>query len=79
MKILIIEDDQLVANIYRNKFALEGFQAETAPDGEVGLELVRSFRPDAVLLDLVLPRMTGLDVMRTIRADKDFEKVPIIV
>jgi DNA-binding response OmpR family regulator len=79
MKILIIEDDQLVANIYRNKFAIEGFQAETAPDGEVGLELVRSFRPDAILLDLGLPRVSGLDVMRKIRAEKDFEKTPIIV
>jgi DNA-binding response OmpR family regulator len=79
MKILIIEDDQLVANIYRNKFALEGFQAETAPDGVIGLELVRSFRPDAVLLDLVLPRMTGVEVMRQIRAQKEFEQIPIIV
>src|SRR5215469_11371463 len=79
MKILIIEDDQLVANIYRNKFALEGFQAETAPDGDIGLQLVRSFRPDAVLLDLVLPRMTGLEVMRRLRAEKDFETLPVIV
>jgi DNA-binding response OmpR family regulator len=79
MKILIIEDDQLVANIYRNKFALEGFQAETAPDGDVGLELVRSFRPDAVLLDLVLPRVTGLEVMRRLRAEKEFEGLPVIV
>jgi DNA-binding response OmpR family regulator len=79
MKILIIEDDQLVANIYRNKFALDGFQAETAPDGEVGLDLVQSFRPDAILLDLTLPRMSGLDVMRRIRANQDFEKTPIIV
>src|SRR5579862_2844904 len=79
MKILIIEDDQLVANIYRNKFAVEGFRAETAPDGKIGLELVHSFRPDAVLLDLVLPQLTGLEVMRKIRAEKDFEKLPIIV
>jgi CheY-like chemotaxis protein/HPt (histidine-containing phosphotransfer) domain-containing protein len=79
MKILIIEDDQLVANIYRNKFALEGFEAETAPSGEVGLELVHSFRPDAILLDLVLPKLSGLDVLRKIRALPDFEKIPIIV
>ncbi|HWD91697.1 MAG TPA: response regulator [Verrucomicrobiae bacterium] len=79
MKILIIEDDQVVANIYRNKFALEGFQAETAPDGVVGLELVRTFRPDIVLLDLVLPRITGIEVMRQLRAQKDFEHIPVIV
>jgi DNA-binding response OmpR family regulator len=79
MKILIIEDDQMVANIYRNKFAHEGFKAETAPDGEVGLELLGSFRPDVVLLDLVLPRLSGLEVMRSIRAQKEFEELPIIV
>jgi DNA-binding response OmpR family regulator len=79
MKILIIEDDQLVANIYRNKFALEGFTAETASDGDVGLELVQSFRPDAILLDLVLPRMTGLEVMRKVRAQKEFQELPVIV
>ena len=79
IKILIIEDDQIVANIYRNKFALEGFLAETATDGELGLELVDRFRPDAVLLDLILPKVTGLDVMRKIRARKEFEKLPIVV
>ena len=78
-KILIIEDDQLVANIYRNKFALEGFEAETAPSGEVGLELAQSFRPDAILLDLVLPNISGLEVIRKIRSRLGFEKIPIIV
>lgn len=79
MKILIIEDDQLVANIYRNKFALEGFEAETASDGDVGLELLRSFRPDVVLLDLVLPRVTGLEVLRQVRAQSEFANLPIVV
>lgn len=79
MKILIIEDDQLVANIYRNKFALEGFQAETAADGDKGVEIARTFKPDAILLDLVLPRVTGLEVMRQLRSEKGFENVPIIV
>ena len=79
MKILIIEDDQLVANIYRNKFTLEGFQAETASNGDAGLELVSRFRPDAVLLDLLLPGVTGLDVMRRIREQEEFADLPIIV
>jgi DNA-binding response OmpR family regulator len=79
MKILIIEDDQIVANIYRNKFAIEGFEAETAPSGEIGLELVTKFRPDAILLDLVLPNLSGLDVLRKIREQSEFAKVPIIV
>src|SRR5207244_10077482 len=78
-KILIIEDDQIVANIYRNKFCLEGFQVEVALDGSAGLDLVRSFRPDAVLLDLMLPKLTGVELMKSIRSEPDFEKVPIIV
>jgi CheY-like chemotaxis protein len=79
MKILIIEDDQLVANIYRNKFAHEGFQAEIASNGDLGIKLVDSFRPDVILLDLLLPGATGLEVMRHVRAQQEFAKVPIIV
>jgi len=78
-KVLIIEDDQIVANIYRNKFSHEGFQVEIALDGNVGLELVRSFRPDAVVLDLMLPKLTGLELMKQIRSDPQFEKLPVIV
>ena len=78
-KILIVEDDQIVANIYRNKFALEGFRVEIAPDGQAGLEILRTFRPDAVILDLMLPRVTGVEMMKQVRADPEFEKLPIIV
>src|SRR5258708_12438319 len=78
-KVLIIEDDQIVANIYRNKFSHEGFQVEIALDGNVGLELVRSFRPDAVVLDLMLPKLTGVELMKKIRSDPQFEQLPVIV
>jgi DNA-binding response OmpR family regulator len=78
-KILLIEDDQIVANIYRNKFTIEGFQVEIALDGQIGFDLVRSFRPDAILLDLLLPKMTGVELMKKIRAEPEFEKLPIIV
>ena len=73
-KILIVEDDQIVANIYRNKFSVEGFQVEIALDGQAGLELVRSFRPDAVILDLMLPKMTGVELMKKIRAEPEFRE-----
>ena len=78
-KILIIEDDQIVANIYRNKFIIEGFHVEIALDGNVGLELVRSFRPDAVVLDLMLPKLTGVELMKKIRSEPEFEQLPVIV
>jgi DNA-binding response OmpR family regulator len=78
-KILLIEDDQIVANVYRNKLALEGYQAEIALDGETGLKTMRTFRPDAIVLDLVLPKMSGVEVIKQIRSETDFAKLPIIV
>jgi DNA-binding response OmpR family regulator len=78
-KILIIEDDQLIANIYRNKLAAENYQVETAADGEKGLELVKLFRPDAVVLDLMLPNVTGVDVLKKIRGQAGLEQLPVIV
>jgi CheY-like chemotaxis protein len=78
-KVLIIEDNQIVANVYRNKLAVEGYQAEIATDGETGLKLMRTFKPDVIVLDLMLPQMTGVEVIKLIRSEREFSKVPIIV
>ena len=78
-KILIIEDDQLVANIYRNKFSVDGFQVEVALDGVAGIELTNTFHPDAIILDLMLPKVTGVDVLKKIRAQPNLQQLPIIV
>jgi DNA-binding response OmpR family regulator len=78
-KVLIIEDDQLVANIYRNKLAVDGFQVEVANNGETGLALVKSYRPDAVILDLILPKLSGVELMKLIRSEADFQTLPLIV
>ncbi len=78
-KILIIEDDQIVANVYRNKLAVEGYRVDAAPDGESGLKTMRIFKPDTIILDLMLPKMSGLDVIKQIRSEEEFAKVPIIV
>ncbi len=78
-KILIIEDNQIVANVYRNKLAVEGYQAEVALDGETGLKMMRASRPDAIVLDLILPKMSGVEVIKEIRGGPDYSKLPIIV
>src|SRR5437899_390404 len=78
-KILIVEDDQAFANVYRNKLVHEGFEAEAIYDGEKGLALLGSYEPDAVLLDLMLPKVSGLDVIKQIRAQPRFANMPIIV
>ena len=78
-KILIIEDNQIVANVYRNKLAVEGYQTEIALDGETGLKIMRTFQPDIMILDLMLPKMSGVDVIKAVRGEADFAKLPIIV
>src|SRR5208337_5315211 len=78
-KILIIEDEQIVANVYRNKLVVEGYLAEIALDGEGGLKLMRTFQPDAIVLDLMLPKMSGIEVIKEIRGEAEFSKLPIVV
>ena len=78
-KILIIEDDQIVANVYRNKLAVEGYTTETAADGETGLKVLRTLKPDLIILDLMLPGISGLDVIKKVRSEPEFAKIPIIV
>jgi len=78
-KILIIEDDQIVANVYRNKLAVDGYTTEVAPDGETGLKVMRTFKPELIILDLMLPSMSGVDVIREIRSEPEFSKIPVIV
>lgn len=79
MKILIIEDDPIIANIYRSRLDKEGFQVEIASDGQTGFYRIHEGHPDALLLDLMLPKMDGLQILRKIRAQKAFEKLPVIV
>jgi DNA-binding response OmpR family regulator len=78
-KILIIEDDQIVANVYSNKLAHEGYQTEVALDGENGLKVMRTFQPQMVIVDLMLPKMSGVEVIKQIRSEADFAKLPVIV
>ncbi len=78
-KILIIEDNQIVATVYRKRFEAEGYQAEIALDGETGLQMLRTFQPDLLVLDLMLPKMSGVEVIKQIRGEAEFARLPIIV
>lgn len=66
-KIAIVEDDQAISQMYRIKFEAEGYEVETADNGKLGLELVEQMRPDIILLDLMMPEMTGDEVLAKLR------------
>lgn len=78
-RMLIIEDDQLVGSIYRHKFQSEGFEVELAADGEAGWNAVRTMQPDVVILDLMLPKLNGVEVLKRIRATPQWRELPVIV
>jgi DNA-binding response OmpR family regulator len=78
-KILIIEDEQYLADMYKMKFEHEGYEVELAYDGESGIELAKKVKPDLVLLDLVLPKMDGYAVLRALRADEKTKDLKIYV
>jgi two-component system response regulator RegX3 len=75
-RILIVEDERSLADTVRYNLEREGFEVIGADDGEQGLERFRSERPSLIILDLMLPRLSGLDVCRIIRQESD---VPVIV
>lgn len=78
-KILIIEDDSVVAHIYRNRLEKEGYTVEVCEDGQAGFYRIHEFHPNGVLLDLMLPKMNGVDILKKIRAEGEFAQIPVIV
>ena len=78
-KMLIIEDDQIVGSIYLRKFQGEGFQVELASDGESGLAATQRSKPDVVILDLMLPRLNGVEVLKRLRAEPTTRDLPVVV
>jgi len=78
-RMLIIEDDSIVGNIYRHKFQVEGFQVELAGDGELGLAATLRSKPDVIILDLMLPKLNGVEVLKKLRAEPTTRDLPVIV
>jgi len=76
-RVLIVEDDEAMSVALRDGFQYEGYAVTLARDGEAGLELATAEAPDLILLDVMLPRMTGLDICRQLRSDGN--PVPIIM
>ena len=79
ISILIVEDDVFLADLYKTKFELEGFEVYVAYDGEKGLELISKRKPSIILLDLILPKINGFVVLENIKKDKKLKDIPVIL
>lgn len=78
-KILIVEDDQILLQMYKDKFEIGKFEVVTALDGVEGLSMALGQHPDLILLDLAMPKMDGMTVMRKLREDAWGRSVPVII
>jgi DNA-binding response OmpR family regulator len=78
-KIAIIEDDMAISQMYRLKFEAEGYEVQTAENGILGLELTEVFKPDIILLDLMMPEMTGDEMLAELRKKPWGKKILVII
>jgi two-component system cell cycle response regulator DivK len=78
-RILVVEDNMLVQEVYASALQSLGCEVVTADDGNEAMELAREETPDLIIMDIMLPGVSGLDLVRTMKADGDLKDVPIIV
>lgn len=77
--ILFIEDESALQKILGEALSKEGYKITSALDGEIGLRLAKTKKPDLVLLDLILPKINGFEVLKRIKEDPEIREIPIIV
>ncbi|OGZ31341.1 MAG: hypothetical protein A2931_03150 [Candidatus Niyogibacteria bacterium RIFCSPLOWO2_01_FULL_45_48] len=78
-KIVILEDDLALVTSLSRALESDGFEIYSAVDGETGLRTIAEKKPDLVILDIILPRKSGFEVMEALSADKELSKIPVMV
>ena len=78
-RLLLIEDNEHILRIYSDRFRFEGFEVITAVDGELGIQRARDSSPDVILLDVMLPKKSGFDVLKELHDDPELSKIPVCV
>ena len=78
-KVLLVDDDPVILKLLQVNFEMEGYTVLTANDGVEGLEKARAERPDVVILDIMMPRMDGLEVTRELKGDDSTKEMPILL
>jgi DNA-binding response OmpR family regulator len=77
--VLVVDDDPVIQKLLQVNFELEGYKVLTASDGVEGLERARAELPDAIILDIMMPRMNGLEVARALKASDETRDIPVLL
>jgi len=78
-KILVIDDEESIREIYRREFTNNGLDVEVAKDGEEGLLMAAEKTPSLILLDIMLPKMSGIDVLKSLKQNPLTKKIPTLL
>ncbi len=79
IKIILAEDDVQLVDMYQRKFEMEGFDVKFAEDGQQAIDILKDWKPDVALIDIMMPRVNGLDVLKYIKERPDYEDVLTIM
>lgn len=79
IRIGLVEDDSFLANMYETKLNLEGFEVKKALDGQEGIEMIKQEKPDVILLDILLPKMDGWEVLNALKKEESVKDIPVIL
>ncbi len=79
MKILVVEDEQVLAKVFEEKFQKAHYEVKIAADGQAAIDLAKSFSPDVIVLDLVLPKKNGFDVLSELKSEDALKIIPVVV
>jgi CheY-like chemotaxis protein len=78
-KVLIVEDEKILYNLLKDKLEKVGYQVVIAVDGVEGLEKIKSEKPDLILLDIIMPRKNGLELLEDVQKDEKLKEIPVII
>lgn len=78
-KVCFVDDEPLILDLYSLAFRQAGFQVYTADNGDEGIFLIKKIRPDIAFVDLIMGKTSGFDVLKSVKRDKRFKSIPIIV
>jgi DNA-binding response OmpR family regulator len=78
-KVLVVDDDPVIQKLLRVNFEMEGYDVLSAADGAEGLDQARAGQPDVIILDVMMPKMNGLEVLAALKADAGTDAIPVIL
>jgi|WetSurMetagenome_2_1015567.scaffolds.fasta_scaffold796059_1 DNA-binding response OmpR family regulator len=78
-KIVLVEDDEIMARMYKKVFSFGGFEITVAPDGEKGFDKIKEILPDLAILDVMMPKMNGLEVLNKLKLDRVTKNIQVIM